>query len=192
MTSMLTSLANDRNSMWFYFAVFVHFKSPLDVVLGLPELVTLLGEWLSRLRGDALRNGWEIRMWMFLVCSHTSGARCCCKSLSDHKTIEIRAQAVSVPVQSGFGCSSALLFKLAVCAGLCPTCRKKNRAVPQEENLGEHMVQTLPGLCKCGWGDPWRVQHMDGCSGSASPWPFPSPSDGLCSVRLQPAVKAVS
>lgn len=61
-TSMLASLANDRDLKWFYSAGFVHFKSPLEALLGIPEQATLLGEWLNRLRGDALRNELEIRM----------------------------------------------------------------------------------------------------------------------------------
>lgn len=56
MNSMLTSLVNARNLMWFYLTErFDHTKSPLGIVLGIPLLVTLLAE-LSRVRGDKVRN----------------------------------------------------------------------------------------------------------------------------------------
>lgn len=39
--------------------------------------------------------GWAFK-WMFLVCSHRSGTGHCFKSLSDHKTVQIQVQVVSV------------------------------------------------------------------------------------------------
>lgn len=45
--------------MWLYIPEsFVYLK----VVLGMPSLVTLLVELLSRMRGGTLRNEWEIRV----------------------------------------------------------------------------------------------------------------------------------
>lgn len=59
MTSTLASLANTRNLMWFNIPErFVYLK----VVLGMPSLITLLVELLSRMRGGTLRNEWEIRV----------------------------------------------------------------------------------------------------------------------------------
>lgn len=165
--------------MWFYFAGFVHFKSPLEVVLGnlnwelfweFSSWESAWVDWEEMHYGMSEKLGWAFK-WMFLVCSRRSGTGHCFKSLSDHKTVQIQVQVVSVSSAEwlGFCCSSALLFELAVRAGLCPACR--SQAVPQEENWEssqgkqeQDRVQTLPGLCKYDWGDPWRVQHMDGCS----------------------------
>lgn len=41
--------------------------------------------------------GWTFK-WMFLMCSRRSSARHCFESLSDHKTIHIQIQVVSVSV----------------------------------------------------------------------------------------------
>lgn len=134
------------------------------------------------------------------MCSHRASARHFCKSLTDHKTIQTQVQVVSVPAAEGASaaaqhCCQSCLSML----GFAGTKQGPRRRTWERwwDKREQHMVQTPPGLCKCGRGDPWRVQHMDGCSSCCSSWlaltlTISIRVKWLCSVLLQPGVKAMS
>lgn len=96
--------------------------------------------------------GWAFK-WMFLMCSRRSGTRYCLKSLSDHKTIPIQLQVVSVSAAAQLCCLSFLsMLGFAQRAGT-EQCPRRRTWESSQGTWEHHMVQTLPGLCKCDWGD---------------------------------------
>lgn len=103
------------------------------------------------------------------MCSHRSGTGHCVKCLSGHRTIQIQVQVVSV-CAAGWASAAAQhccwsLLSMLGFAERAGTKQCLRRAWESSQGKWEqHMVQILPGCCKCDWGNPWGVQHMDGCS----------------------------